>query len=128
MPFGVACGSDRCCRMFRPWVAALQGEGFTALLYADDLLLLGESEAEVRRALFSAPDLASTLGITIHLKKSIMKPTQVIKYLGPVINLQARTVSLPCDKRTGLIKRCKYLHRRAAAIPRLAASLAGGAL
>ena len=106
----------------------LHGEGFTALLYADDLLLLGESEEEVCRALIFVLGRGLQPRHYHQPQKSFMKPTQVIKYLGQVINLRERTVSLTSDEKSGVVKRCKYLHRRATATPRLAGSLAGALL
>ena len=54
--FGIQCGGYWCTRMFKPWVATIHGKGFTALLYADDLLILGKTpqKKEVRRALIYA--------------------------------------------------------------------------
>ena len=109
-------------------MAGLQRRGHTAIIYADDVLILGESLKAENRALNDAISLATELGITLNFSKSNLTPTSTIQYLGMLINLSTRTISLPPTKRSGLRDRCKYISRRATAPPRLAASLTGALL
>ena len=91
MPFGIQCGAYWCARLFKPWMAGLQRRGHTATIYADDVLILGESPEAVNRALNDAISLATELGITLKFNKSNLTPTSTIQYLGMLIDLSTRT-------------------------------------
>ena len=125
MPFGIASGSSWCARMFRPLVAQLQKLGYTCMIYADDMILLGRTKEETAHAVHQAIELLTALGVSVNFEKSQTTPSRQILYLGQLIDLARRTISLPRDKRSSLLRATQRSLRRGRTTPRELASIAG---
>jgi hypothetical protein len=73
--------------------------GIEVSYYLDDTLIRAP---DPRSGLIDTRDFGSLLqlaGFLLHAKKSVQQPTQVIEYLGFVINSREMTVALPVQKR-----------------------------
>ena len=114
--------------MFKPVVAQLQQEGHIALIYSDNMLLLGRTKTEVQNAVLAALQLVTKLGVTVNWPKSNWRPARKSKFLGQEINLESRSVSLPASKVKDYSKRIVGVLRRTTTTPRELASVAGQAL
>ena len=62
--------------------------------YIDDSYLLGEKREDCQANISDTCDLFSTLGLILHLVNSVLKPVQVLTFLGFVLNSVDMTVSL----------------------------------
>ncbi len=78
--------------------------GINVSYYLDDTLLRAPDQ---NRALTDTQDFGSLLqaaGFLLHRVKSVQQPTQVIEYLGFMINSRDMTIALPPEKRVRLVK------------------------
>lgn len=125
MPFGLSVGSYWCERMFRPLISQLQAWGTTAVIYSDNLLVLGRSAFEVQIGILRAVHLCNRLGITINWPKSEPDPVTQTDFLGQHLDLTAHTITLPLHKTKPLESRLEHILRRQQTTPKELASLAG---
>ena len=72
--------------------------GIQVSFYIDDTLIRAHHEQKARRDTLRFGNLLQLAGFLLHEQKSVQEPTQVIHYLGFVINSRSMTVSLPDDK------------------------------
>ena len=68
------------------------------ILYLDDFLILGSTYQEAQSHTAMAVSLLESLGFTVNLEKSCLIPTQIITFLGFVINSTVEALSLPQEK------------------------------
>ena len=66
--------------------------------YIDDSYLLGENREDCQANISDTCDLFSKLGFILHLVNSVLKPVQVLTFLGFVLNSVDMTVSLTREK------------------------------
>ena len=87
--------------------------GHTNVAYIDDSLLISNSYSECSVNISETVSLLDSLGFTIHPTKSVMQPTQIIIFLGFVLNSQNMTIRLT-NKKAKEIKElcCKYVKNR----------------
>jgi len=67
-------------------------------IYMDDLLLIASSREESIRVTKLASDLLTEAGFLVNREKSETEPSQIIKFLGVMIDTLAMTVTIPNDK------------------------------
>ena len=96
-------------KILKPILSHLRSLGYEIVMYIDDSLLLGNTEAECRLAVSYACELLDRLGFTIHPVKSVFKPTQTITFLGFVLDSVAMTVTLSENKVKGIKEVCAKL-------------------
>jgi hypothetical protein len=72
----------------------LRKRGHTNVAYIDDSLLISNSYSECSVNISETVSLLDSLGFTIHPAKSVMQPTQIIIFLGFVLNSQNMTIRL----------------------------------
>jgi hypothetical protein len=119
-------------KLLKPVAAFLRKRGIRLVLYLDDMLIIGSSVQETTKFTQIAMDLHTSLGFTIHTEKSIITPTQIITFLGFIINSNSRQISLPSEKvkRTLILCRqmlmAKSVSLRMLAVPVLTIYLGGG--
>ena len=65
-------------------------------LYLDDVLITGSTYQEAQG--HTAVSLLESLGFTVNLEKSCLIPTQIITFLGYVIDSTVEALSLPQEK------------------------------
>ena len=78
----------------KPPFAFLRQCGHVVLGYIDDTIFIEDTAQGIDNALHLAIPLFDGLGLTISVKKSIMRPVQKIEYLGFILNSRDMTVSL----------------------------------
>jgi len=79
-------------------VAVLRKLGIRCVLYLDDMLIMAQSKERLRSYLATAVELLVSLGFIINTKKSIFIPSQVIEFLGFVLDSRVMTIALPNRK------------------------------
>ena len=78
------------------------------ILYLD-MLLLARNKEEGRKLLATGLELLIALGFIVNMKKSTFDPTQIIEFLGLLLNSQTMTISLPEDKLHAIKKAARRL-------------------
>lgn len=73
-------------KLTKPLLARLRTNGFTNSIYIDDLLLISKDEELSNINVGITSDLLDKAGFTIHPVKSEFKPSQVIEFLGFIID------------------------------------------
>ena len=85
-------------RLLKPVAAFLRKQGVRVILYLDDFLILGSTYQEVQSHTAMAVFLLEREGFTVNLEKSCLIPTQIITFLGFVIDSTVEALSLPQEK------------------------------
>ena len=85
-------------KLLKPVAAFLRKRGVRMILYLDDFLILGSTYQEAQSHTAMAVSLLESLGFTVNLEKSCLIPTQIITFLGFVINSTVEALSLPQEK------------------------------
>ncbi len=87
LPMGLTSSPRIFTKILKPVFATLRSKfGHSCLGYIDDSLNLEDSYTEAERATLHAVELLISLGFMIHPEKSIVTPTQIIEFLGFVLN------------------------------------------
>lgn len=68
------------------------------IIYIDDILIMAESASLVGQHLEVLTHVLQCLGFIINFEKSVMTPTQEVKFLEMLVNTNSLQVSLPADK------------------------------
>ena len=74
------------------------------MMYVDDIMVMAETEEAAERAGRRVVEILTTHGVNINWGKSHLKPVQVVTFLGYVINLKERTISISIQKRKEIKK------------------------
>ena len=84
--FGLSSAPRIFTKLCKPIVAILRGKGFLIIIYLDDILLIGKSFRDCQDALWETFSVLVKLGFVINLKKSTLVPTQILEFLGFILN------------------------------------------
>ena len=95
LPFGLSSAPFIFTRLVQFPVEILRKQGVNVIAYLDDLIMWGNSELEVRRAVRLAQATFTRLGFLLNRKKSVLRPTQVLTWLGLVWNTRTFSIALP---------------------------------
>ena len=83
-------------KLLKLLAAFLRKSGVRMILYLDDFLILGSTYQEAQSHTAMAVSLLESLGFTVNLESLI--PTQIITFLGFVIDSTVEALSLPQEK------------------------------
>ena len=121
LPQGLRSAPRTFTKILKPVFATLREQGHTIIGYIDDSLLIEDNPDALCLAVTRATDLFDSLGLTIHPKKSVLRPVQYIEFLGFNLDSRNMTVSLTQRKRDK-IKRlgCALLRHAKCTIQELA--------
>ena len=82
-------------KLLKPVAALLLKGGVRMVLYLDDFLILGSTFQEAQSHSAMAVSLLESLGFAVNLEKSCLVPTQILTFLGFVIDSTVEALSLP---------------------------------
>ena len=99
LPQGLSSAPRVFTKLLKPVLAVLRQKGVVIMCYIDDSLLIAESREEMEAAIQNTVKLFDSLGLTIHLGKSVLTPVQKISYLGFYLDSVNMTVTLTPKKR-----------------------------
>lgn len=125
LPFGLNVSPLFVTKIYRPVIANLQAMGHQALIYIDDMLLIGRTKEECEAAVKEALSLFKRLGVVVNAKKSCFIPAQQMEYLGFTIDSVDMTISTPAKKIINIRKEIKKFLNRTHSSPRQVASILG---
>ena len=109
LPNGYGPGPRKFTKLLKPPLAALRNAKVNVSSYIDDLIILGHSFEVCVNNVLSCSTMFDKLGFVIHPEKSEFIPSQVIEYLGVIINSKQMTVTLTSDKKTAIFELCTVL-------------------
>jgi len=109
LPFGYRDAPRLFTMMLRVVLKEIRKQGVRLIAYMDDLLIMAESVEEACRARDIVLATLKKYGLTISLKKSVLTPSQIMDYLGLVVNTVNMTFSIPKEKVTRLHKKVKQM-------------------
>ena len=105
MPNGLACAPRKFSKIMKVPYSVLRKCGYESVGYIDDSLLVGDSAQECQDNVDATVKLFTELGFMVHLEKSVFTPTQILVFLGFLLNSLDMTVRLTKEK----IERIKAL-------------------
>ena len=109
MPYGYAQAPLLFTKLLKQPFGFLQKQGLLSVIYLDDSYLLGDSYSSCLHNITTTTSLLTALGFKIFLEKSVLIPTQTIKFLGFILNSITMTISLPELRQVRIICLCKKL-------------------
>ena len=104
-PFGLTSAPRVFTKLLKPVMSLLRQKGIRCII---NLLIMAQSKPELEDQIRDIPLLCQLLGFRINWGKSVLNPTQMIKYLGPMIDSKAMTILLPQEKVVEIIQTCEW--------------------
>jgi hypothetical protein len=98
MAFGLAPAPRVFTKILRTVMAFLRRKGIRLVIYLDDILVLNESKEGLVADVNTILEFLQSPGFLINWEKLIIAPTQVIEYLGLIVDSNDPSFSLPCAK------------------------------
>ena len=93
-------------KILKPFFATLRAKGFISTAYIDDSCLQGSTFKECKNNIETTVNLMDTLGLTVHIEKSVLVPTKQIVFLGFLLCSETMTVRLPLERANELRQYC----------------------
>ncbi len=103
LPFGLTSAPKVFTKTLSPVVMALRALGVKVYAYLDDLLIVGSSVEEVSHSLFLTIQYLTRAGFVLNIKKSDLKPTQSLIYLGTSFRSDLGKIVLPEARQQALV-------------------------
>ncbi len=125
MPFGLSIAPFLFTKLLRPFVSKYRSLGLHIFIFIDDALALCKTKAEAE---YFSPMLRRDLqetGVTEQTSKSIWDAVTVLIWLGILIDLARRKLSVPEKKREKALEALKKCLQRDKVSPRFLAKVAG---
>jgi hypothetical protein len=125
LAFGLAPAPRYFTKILKVVAAFLRRQGMRLIVYLDDILIVNTSKDSTKADVNKVVELLQNLGFLINWEKSIVEPSQVIEYLGLVINSVKLSFSLPSDKAATVKAKCDAALARSRISLREIASIMG---
>lgn len=100
LPFGLSCAPRVFTKVLKPVVAHLRERGIRLIIYIDDILIMAQSRQIAQDHLHLTLDILEILGFLVNYPKCVLKPTQIIDFLGFLVNSREMKLYLPQEKVT----------------------------
>ena len=107
MTFGLGPAPKIFTKLLKVPVSLLRRLKIRIVIYIDDMLVMAASLEEITMALDTVVYLLQALGFTLNEKKSMLKPCQVMEFLGVTVNSLDMTFTIPEEKVSELIETCQ---------------------
>ena len=104
MPNGYSDAMRVFTKVLKPGSSYLREIRYLPFAYLDDYYLQGETFEECLQNFTETVKLLQSLGFTIHLEKSVLKPTQQLTFLGFVLNFKIMTLTLIDTKKEKIVQ------------------------
>lgn len=109
LPFGLKSAPRIFTKCTKPVMSALRSRGHRGIIYIDDSLWMAKTAQAVKETGSTVVKIFQQAGFQINEKKSSLQPTQLIMFLGYVIDTVQMTVSLPREKVQQILKEIQNL-------------------
>ncbi|KAM9955160.1 hypothetical protein ACTFIW_008824 [Dictyostelium discoideum] len=125
MPFGLSTAPRIFTMLLRPVLRMWRDINVSVIAYLDDLLIVCSTKEECLSNLKKTIDLLVKLGIKLNLEKSVLEPTQSIRFLGLQIDSVSMKLLVPKEKKKNVIKEIRNFLKLDCCSPRKFAGLKG---
>lgn len=98
LPFGLSTAPLVFTKIMKPVSVVLRSKGFISVNYLDDFLFITESLEECEENVSFSMKLLKSLGFVLNYRKSQLRPTKSLKFLGFRIDSVAYSINLPSKK------------------------------
>lgn len=109
LPFGINDAPRAFTRTMKPPIANVRTLGFRVIVYLDDILLAAASKQLCSTQGRILIKLLQDLGFVINFRKSNLVPSQIIQFLGFIVDSRDMSFTLPPIKVRDLISKANYL-------------------
>lgn len=112
LPFGLSVAPRLFTKLMRQAIKHIRRMGIQVVIYLDDLLILAPTPHLARLHVVAVAWFLHKLGLTINWDKSILTPSQLIEFLGFLLNSRTQTVSVTREKVRKIIHEVnQWLHQ-----------------
>ena len=125
LPFGLCSAPRVFTKLLKPVLARLRHQGIRLIMYLDDMLVMAQSREELEGHLLQITSLIESLGFLVNQEKSQLTPSQVILYLGFLIDSRGMKIMLTEEKVAQMVAICKDTQQRQSISVRELARLIG---
>ncbi|KZS06356.1 Uncharacterized protein APZ42_030218 [Daphnia magna] len=98
LAFGLAPAPRVFTKLLKVVMAVLRKEGIRLVIYLDDILIMNASRKNLGADIKRIVALVQSLGFLVNWTKSVLKPSQILEYLGLMVNSKRMSFALPADK------------------------------
>ena len=98
MPNGLACAPRYFTKLLNPVFAYLRQQGHECFQYIDDSFIVADTIEKCNESVTALTETLGALGFMIHPDKSVLQPTNELKFLGFELNSHSMKISLTPDK------------------------------
>ena len=125
LPFGLATAPRTFTKVLHPVVSHLRSMGIRLIIYLDNILILSQSAETLRAHMSTVAQKLESLGFRLNTSKCEWEPTQLIEFLGFLVDSLPMKLSLPESKVYHVQKECRSILGKRMATPRQLARLIG---
>ena len=115
MPFGYRDAPRIFTKMMAVVAKEARRRGLRMVVYIDDILLMAPTKEAAAQARDTFLQILKDFGFTLNATKSVLTPSQVMEFLGILIDSRNMTFSLPPRKIEKIMELTRKMARRAAA-------------
>ena len=108
-PNGLALCPRKFTKLLKPVFSLLRQQGHISVAYIDDSWLMADNFAQCTKNVIDTISSLDKVGFVIHPEKSVLLPTQIITFLGFVLNSILMQVSLTPERAQKLKDACENL-------------------
>ena len=108
-PNGLALCPRKFTKLLKPVFPILRQQGHISVAYIDDSWLTADTLSQCTRNVIDTTSLLDKVGFVINPEKSVLLPTQIITFLGFVLNSVLMQVSLTPERALKLKDACENL-------------------
>jgi len=112
-------------KLLKPILAMLRHQGVRLVMYLDDILIMSQSREELMKHLSMITSLLELLGFVVNREKCQLIPTQLIQYLGFMVDSREMKIRLSEEKATQIATACRRTRQRGSVSVRDLARLIG---
>ena len=112
-------------KIMRPVMVKLREQGLRLIIYLDDILLMADSPEKLQYHTHILINLLQDLGFILNIKKCSLEPSQVIEFLGFLVDSRIMKLFLPQEKVDQIKKECRSMLKKGHSSARGLAHLIG---
>lgn len=125
LPFGLATAPRTFTKLMKPIVSEMRNMGVRLIVYLDDILILAQSPELLKTHMEMMAQRLESLGFKLNNGKCEWEPSQLVEFLGFLVNSLSMRISLPENKVKKIQKECSTLLKRRLVTARQLAQLIG---
>jgi len=109
LPFGLSSAPWAFTKVLKPVISFLRERGIRLVAYLDDILIINSSRLGLVKDIELVRSTLERLGFVISEEKSVTSPTQILEYLGLMVDSILMSFSLPSRKVDRVLSQCRSL-------------------